>query len=397
MRWTLLVLLWGAPLIACLWDYDTLAQESAGLPDVKAAIAGGFPRNPPLYYEMRLERWTEGGIIPTDLEKYDAVAVACDRLGRYDEAIEWMARKREAMEEMGYDPSQHEQPNHRYRYLANLGTFHAHRWFAQGADRSDLTDMRIGRDLIAAAIEENPDAHFGREVYQLMAMDWVLNPPEASEVEAYAFSHTIMGRSNVFRFEETFSREQLQEALDGFVGLITMGAAWESVDVINTIRAILAAMNMASFSYFAELRVRELVANNHRSIVWPASLDAEMAFRDLKTAALTTESQTRNEFEELRAAADAWHEARTEYLLAGLKDGRHPDTHENFWAAFDGNPDQMRIPAQRLQVMSDYLFGWTRWPETPYLIPFGAVLISGIGVVLLLRRRRIAAEKLGST
>src|SRR5690606_7771900 len=99
MRTLLLILLCAPPLAACLWDYDTLAQESAGMPDVKAAIVGGFPRNPPLYYEMRLERVTRLlADNPDDLDAYDAAGVACDRLGRADEAIVWMAKKLEAME-----------------------------------------------------------------------------------------------------------------------------------------------------------------------------------------------------------------------------------------------------------------------------------------------------------
>lgn len=190
MRYLLIFgILMTAPLHACLWDYDTLAQESAGLPDVKAAIVGGFPRNPPLYYEMRLERVTK--LIadnPDDLDAYDAAGVACDRLGRHDEAIEWMGRKQEAMQRMGYEPGA--QPNHRYRYLANLGTFHAHRWFKNGADRSDMADMERGRELIALAIEENPNAHFGREKYQLMVMEWVIAAPQYIEDEEEASAAT---------------------------------------------------------------------------------------------------------------------------------------------------------------------------------------------------------------
>ena len=58
MRTFLILVFLAAPLHACLWDTDTLAQESEGMGDIKAVIVGGFPRNPPLYYEMRLTRVT---------------------------------------------------------------------------------------------------------------------------------------------------------------------------------------------------------------------------------------------------------------------------------------------------------------------------------------------------
>jgi hypothetical protein len=64
---------------------------------------------------------------------------------------------------------------HRYRYLANLGTFHAHDWIRRPkeARNSDLASLRRAEELLRAAIELNPDAHFGREKYQLMAIEWL--------------------------------------------------------------------------------------------------------------------------------------------------------------------------------------------------------------------------------
>ena len=66
---------------------------------------------------------------------------------------------------------------HRYRYHANLGTFLVHRWVRQGGDRSSIEESSNPRDEIAAAIEINPNAHFGREKYQLRVIDWIIKPP----------------------------------------------------------------------------------------------------------------------------------------------------------------------------------------------------------------------------
>jgi len=111
---------------ACLWDRDTLAAEAKGLPGITEIITGRFDRFPPLYYEMRLERVSGQLVYELDnLDLYDDAGVACDRLGRSDEAIGWMGRKFEAMDRLeaeGLDVGEH-----RYRYLANLGTFYIHR------------------------------------------------------------------------------------------------------------------------------------------------------------------------------------------------------------------------------------------------------------------------------
>ena len=145
---------------ACLWDRDTLAAEAKGLPGITEIITGRFDRFPTLFYEMRLERVTAAIVSdPDNLGLYDDAGVACDRLGRSDEAIAWMERKllvMDRLESEGADVGEH-----RYRYLANLGTFLVHRWLKSGSDREDMTDVERSRELIAAAIELNPDAHFG--------------------------------------------------------------------------------------------------------------------------------------------------------------------------------------------------------------------------------------------
>lgn len=98
-----LAALLGVPIavVACLWDRDTPASEAKGMPGVVAALTGRFERNPPLYYEMRLAR--VGRLIhasPDALTAYDDVGVACDRLGRGDEAITWMEKKRAQLEKL---------------------------------------------------------------------------------------------------------------------------------------------------------------------------------------------------------------------------------------------------------------------------------------------------------
>src|SRR5271169_5800312 len=118
---TALALLLGLPLsvAACLWDRDTPVDEARGLPEVVAVLTGRFERNPPLFYEMRLERVTaQLQSHPEDLAAYDDAGVACDRLGRGDEAIAWMEKKRAQLDR--FDPAEPAAKERRYRYHANL-------------------------------------------------------------------------------------------------------------------------------------------------------------------------------------------------------------------------------------------------------------------------------------
>ena len=139
---SLLVLSLAQSVTACLWDRDTPQSEAKGMPDVAAALTGRFERNPPLYYEMRLarvEKYLQDH--PEDLAAYDDAGVACDRLGRDDEAILWMDRKLKQMQSQNTDDQKHI-----YRYHANRGTFMVHRWLRQGADRSQIEGVHAARE-----------------------------------------------------------------------------------------------------------------------------------------------------------------------------------------------------------------------------------------------------------
>lgn len=93
----LLPLLWVSPARACLndRDSDSLATQAAKFPDTLRVITGRFERNPPLFYQMRIRRsLTQLQKKPRDFGLYDDIAVAFDRLGRDDEALAIMTKKR---------------------------------------------------------------------------------------------------------------------------------------------------------------------------------------------------------------------------------------------------------------------------------------------------------------
>ena len=95
--------------------------------------------------------------------------------GDDDSAIAWIEKKRAHLPPYkANDPVLKEQW---YRYYANVGTFWMHRWAHHGADSKHIGDVKVARSFIEKAIAIKPDAHFGREKYQLIIMKWVIVNP----------------------------------------------------------------------------------------------------------------------------------------------------------------------------------------------------------------------------
>jgi len=134
-----------------LWDYDTLAQERARFPSALELVSGKFLRHSDEFYAWRVadrEARLEAGDHSPEL--YDDLAVALSKLGEDGRAIELMIAK-EALHPGLYESA------------ANLGTFYIH----DG-------QLESGIEHIERALELNPDAHFGRERYQLYLARYVL-------------------------------------------------------------------------------------------------------------------------------------------------------------------------------------------------------------------------------
>lgn len=152
MRTLVVILLFiPAPLVACLWDSDTLEEERRQFPSVLELITGKFLRHSPAFYEWRIEdRKKRIEEEPENVALYDDLAVAYEKTGQTDLAIETILKKEEISPGL-------------YETYANLGTFYIH------AGR-----LEEGLKEIEKAIEINPDAHFGREVYQKLLVEYVL-------------------------------------------------------------------------------------------------------------------------------------------------------------------------------------------------------------------------------
>lgn len=136
---------------ACEWDYDTLKMEQKRFPSALELITGKYLQHSPEFYQWRIEdrqvRIDEGMAIAGD---YDDIAVAYDKLGKPDLALETILEKEKLFPGL-------------YETLANKGTFLIH----AGRFEEGLVEL-------SAAVEMNPDAHFGREMFQIRLVEYVL-------------------------------------------------------------------------------------------------------------------------------------------------------------------------------------------------------------------------------
>ena len=205
--------------LACLWDLDTLAMERKQFPNTLELITGKFLRHTPEYYYWRVkDRVQKLKENPQDSTLYDDLAVAYSKLGDDAKAIELMLEKEKLFRNL-------------YETRANLGTFFIH----DG-------QLQQGVKYIKKAIEINPDAHFGREVYQQLLVEYVLEknkekggqtlPLEASindeMKEASGFfkfleARNVLGVDSNRRGRQVPINPMVQKAVKGVLGMMRFG------------------------------------------------------------------------------------------------------------------------------------------------------------------------------
>lgn len=137
---------------ACGWDWDTIKMEKEQFPTVHELIVGKFLRHSTAFYYWRVKDRTEKiKQFPDSLALYDDLAWANDKIGEHEEAIRIMQEK-EALHPGLYET------------YANMGTSYIHN-----------AQYEKGLEYIKKAIEINPEAHFGREIYQQYVVEYVLS------------------------------------------------------------------------------------------------------------------------------------------------------------------------------------------------------------------------------
>ena len=382
---------------ACLndRDSDSLATQAKGLPDVVNVITGRFERNPPLFYEMRIQRVAgELARTPEKLPLYDDIAVALDKVKRDDEAIAWMEKKRARLKSLNAkDPAVHEQW---YRYYANTGTFYVHRWLRKGADRNHMEPVKKARDYIARAIELKPNAHFGREKYQLMVMKWIIDPYNHSGLQTDRQHRTL---TLVEYMDNNLPEGSAGDAVTGLSGIIVLGNAWESVDIFSALgRYLNSTADKIALTRMADCRVKELIDHGGISLNPDSEKGDELYARliesDLSAFDNGMSEQNKNTvdkvYQQLRIDAGAWQKERIDFMMPRLRASRHSDTDPHFWDGYHERPmPSIETPwyphAQEARDAIDNL-------ERAVVAIFCVLLGGLIAIIRFFRRRRRAVE-----
>ena len=134
-----------------------------------------YARNGPAFYRQRerLAREKLAVLHPESeaaLALTDDIAVGLDRTGRTDEAVALMRdklKRQEAAALAGKDL---------YSTYANLGEFlvRGNVWAMLDGDATARERVQEGRAFMRKSVDVNPKAHFGREEWQLVAVDGLL-------------------------------------------------------------------------------------------------------------------------------------------------------------------------------------------------------------------------------
>jgi tetratricopeptide (TPR) repeat protein len=196
---------------ACLWDHDTFLEESLGKRDLAEVLSGDLRKHSQTFYAAKVaytQPMIDAGAAPK--ERYDDLAVALAKLGRVDEALAVMATKEAKF------PGE-------YTTLANVGTFLMMKGDLQGA-----------LDKLRAAVAKWPDAHFGREEFQLQLLEFALRVakdptlPQKENFLGLEMSAERAGIAAEGRGRKTAAKKVPPKAVEALVGMIRFGEGHES-------------------------------------------------------------------------------------------------------------------------------------------------------------------------
>ena len=213
--------------LACGWDWDTIQMEKQQFPQIHELITGKFYRHSQeLYYWRIKDRTVRIQKYPDSLHLYDDLAMAYDKTGESKKAIEIMLKKEKRKPGL-------------YETYANLGLFYMH-----------ANDMKNGVDYVKKALKVNPNAHFGREKYQLYLGEYILEKfPDGnitlplSKGKTTGFYHYLLKhefKNKDYKSEAHF--KELSDAIKGVSGMMTF-ANYRSPVLLETLADLLLHTN----------------------------------------------------------------------------------------------------------------------------------------------------------
>jgi tetratricopeptide (TPR) repeat protein len=374
-------------ILACAWDYDTIKMERSRFPSTLELITGKFLRHSPEFYQWRIENRLERlKSEPDNVALLDDLGVAYDKIGRQDKAIET------ALAAENIKPG-------RYETAANLGTFYLH-----------AGDLSNGILHIERALAINPDAHFGRERYQLLLAEHLVERQDAGhktlplatiEGDVNAKSHGVHIRLN-----DTFTgylhvqghdlQDGIKKPIEGILGMMKFGNHKSPV-LLEALGLLLSheydpqrdAKRLAARAFLkASYEVRdELAIQSYRAMARNA-LGMQTTRRDsMEQITLEQiESEFRNELDE----ANEWylnlHESEKSWIENGL------DPEKEFDKLYAAEPAQSGMNLIDPPTHDEMVGRRIRVVLITALCFSLAILAGGIIAVMRYRKRR-ASEK----
>ncbi len=177
-----------------------------------------YPVRGPAYYRERdrIVREKLKSLPPGSQEAFDLtddLGVGLDKLGRAGEAVQPLRDKLARQLKLGQGGKQ------LYTSFANLGTFliHANMKAAMGGDAKARANVKEGLVFIQQSINVNPEAHFGREEWQLHIGEFLL--AAIDDPTLLTKSDCLGNRFNVEPGPDDFERKPSAIHRGGFIGL----------------------------------------------------------------------------------------------------------------------------------------------------------------------------------
>ncbi len=343
---------------ACYNDSDTYLTELRDNLDVTNAIIGRFTIYPPEYYEKRIQ--IQKAILakdPNNLDAYDNISVAYDRVGRGNDAIRWIEEKRK---HLGMNSG-----NHLYTTEANEGTFYIVRWL-RGHKEGDLTDAQKAEKYVEKALEYNPNGHFGREFSQLYCIRAILQCGAKSDWETH-FTASLLQVAD----KEHIDRKKLRY---GIAGMMVLGAAWNSPMFIQAVGQLVPEEPQIGNLCKEKLRFLQghTIGDSEADLTEKYPIHVERAFHGAVDGVVDMLLRNGVDFQ---ASQEAFVQTR-------LKQGKHTDTDKDFWNGYEPTPP---VPTQTWASSTVFSRAWT-YILNDFIMGGGCCLLIPVGIVFLVVR-----------
>lgn len=365
---------------ACLWDYDTLKQERSRFPTALELITGKFPRHSREFYEWRVkDRQQKIAATGATPELLDDLAVAFDKLGDQTQAIATMERAEKL------SPG-------RYETAANLGTFYFH-----------AKQFKAGIPHIERALKINPDAHFGREKYQLLLVQYLVSKQVDGKTKLPLATANASGEVYPVGFREfvlhgvaadlPVREREVSQAVAGILGMMRFGKHDSPIllEVLGDLlyggegdrsnnqqlaaRAYLRASDLAQGQPEVSATYRKRAEAVLVMQMGGTGQNGRMELRDLEPV-----------FQKELADAEAWFQTLAQNEHQWVTDGADPEA--RFTAVYFADPDVPELD-QKLRTT----LARTRWNPQRLAVVTLSLMGLGLAAFILVRRWLIDHHK----